>query len=623
MILVMFARCVLGLVVLCVGCGPRLVSRSDARLDSAVKPIDRDLSAGKIDEGIAAMLALDARARQRPGYASLVQKHEKRVRDEAGKRTKGAAFVLARDAKSAGFAIDAAAFGAAWAGELRPAIADAENANKPGTAAVLRAALANATGDANDAAEAKRAVGALREQYKLRVEVGGKGDVRGVQHAIASERIAIGRGDATITLGAVSDKKDQKRGRETVQVQQGTRKAENPKRADLEARVADHEDRIENLRMQKADEQQSPSRSQSSLEAFDYQIKVEQENLDEARRWLRDEPATIDEPNFVDIPFDVETHTLTLSRDVTIDVTAAWRGNLAQERTTVKAARSDKTNAANSGAGIKADPLQLPSIDAVMPDLDRETAKWITGALDKIAMHYYRTLIGEKGDDGLALAMVLAPEGGAYQAKNLEKTLRVPHADRLVLALDGRDRTKTVAATTKQPATSRPTPSTTTRPVAEKPAATPPATPTAPADPLRAKAGFALTIAPFTVKHAGKVVLAVDANGRLSSGTTEIAIVRSNGLIEDKQGKVMLAIDKQGDVWMPRQNAPVGKLSADKLVFQKSTMTLDASGHFVLTAPRETMRSEASIDKLDPSARSVTLLVAWLGAGKLALRKVR
>ena len=61
-----------------------------------------------------------------------------------------------------------------WVDELRPAIADATTKKKEGEGVVLRAALAIATGDASDQAQAKQALVALRAKYALALEVKGK-----------------------------------------------------------------------------------------------------------------------------------------------------------------------------------------------------------------------------------------------------------------------------------------------------------------------------------------------------------------------------------------------------------------------------------------------------------------
>jgi hypothetical protein len=652
-------------------CAPRYGGKSSrgSSSDAKLQSIGADFDQGRIDEGLTALLRLDARERESSAFRAFADKHEPQLRTEVERRASakawGSAFALASQAAPVFPAVGGKTteYGRAWADELRPAITEAEAKQRVASVVVLRAALAAATQDSAEAAKARQALGELRRQRRIQLELAATGKASGVQSALATnERFELGArrdGDrAVIKLGRTSDKKDVKRGQATAQVERGTRSVPNPARAQLEAVVADLEDRIENLQEQRTAEQSSPTRTQGNIDTFDYQIGVERDNLTEARQNVADTPATIEQPNLVDVPYEVETHTLTVSREVTLELTAPWAGDLAQQRTMIEVKRSDRANVANPSLGIARDPAELPSPDALASELDQATTAWLTTALDKVAIQYYRRLLVDNvNGDGLALATVLAPEALQRHASELDKTLHVPMADRLIAALAA-DRIQApfaelpkpndhVAATAAQPSAPTPTsaqpgstsrpgaqPASTSRPGAQpvstsRPGAQPatvsnsrPAPDAAPADSLRGKAGYKLTIAAIEIKRGTKVVLAVDASGKLMSGSVQIGVVRSNGLVEDTRGNAMLAIDKQGGVWLPRKTEVAGRHTGSKLTFNEgATLTLDASGHFQYSYGADKQTSEAVLSPSTAATKPLALVVAWLGVGKLGLRK--
>ncbi len=629
------------------------IARTKAKLvEQELKPIETAFAEGRFDDGVTGLAQLDAEKRKQPPVQAFVAKQEKRLRDELASRASrkewGRAYVLGSRAVTVFPALvdQVPEYGRHWTEVLRPAIADADKAKTDGTAVVLRAALAVVTGDANDRSQAKQALDQLRRKYALALEVKGGGDVARVKSALAADRrfdpSSTGRGRVTITLGAPTEVKSVAPGRESARVQKGMRTVENPDRARLQANLDDKEERLASLRQQKADEMQSPSRSRESVEGYDYQIEVAQGDVNDAREDLRAAPATIEQADFVDVPFDVETHTLTVAREVTVVVDAAWKGTLASQRETVKLAKSDKAHAANAAAGVGRDPVDLPSASSLGPELDRAAVTWLDGALKKVTGQYYRSLLGGMAEGpGVALVIALYPQGAnTNHVKQLEKATGVPMGPDLIDALANdklaaafevhvppASATKTAAKaqptpTTKKtqtptptqttPTTTKPTVSTTTKPIAQ---------PTASADPMLAKAGYALPIAPFTFTRAGKVVLDVARDGTLRSGPTTIGVLRPDGVIADPRGTIVLAIDKSGALWMPRQNASSGKLSSTSLSFDGGgTLTIDATGRVRMKNDRASQLSEAVLAPNTATVRRAAMLVAWLGVGKLGMR---
>ncbi len=641
-------------------------------VEKELAPIETAFADGRFDDGVTALIQLDAQTRKQPPVQAFVKKQEQRLRDElaarAGRKEWGRAFVLGSRAVIVFPAIadKLPEYARGWADELRPAIADADAKQKEGESVLRRAALAVATGDPNDLAQAKRALVALRAKYALALEVRGKGDVARVQSALASDdRFALSnanasRGKVIVTLGAPTENKTTSRGRESKQVQKGTRTVENPDYEAAQLNLKDKEDALANWKRQKADEMNSPTRTKESIEGYDYPIQVAQQDVDYAREDLQNTPTTIQEPNFVDVEFDVETHTLTVARDVSLDVSAAWKGDLTAQRENVKLATSDKAHAANSAAGVGRDPVELPAASALGPDLDRAVVKWLDGGLRKVTGQYYRSMLVDP-KLGLPLVVALYPQGTQPQhRKELEKTLGVPMADSLLDALahdklasvftepDGSkpaagvatasakatatapapapananpNSTKKTAAVVREPAAPAPKPSIATK---SRPSPEPAPAPAVPADPMLAKAGFALTIAPFTYQKNGKVVLQVSSDGTLTTGTTKIAVLRANGTVEDPQGKIVLAISKNGDVWMPRQQAPSGKLTSSTLSFDRgANVTIDTAGRVKINTNGVAKVSEAMISPNNAKVKASALVVAWLGVGKLGMRDAK
>ena len=83
----------------------------------------------------------------------------------------------------------------------------------------------------------------------------------------------------------------------------------------------------------------------------------------------------------------------------------------------------------------------------------------------------------------------------------------------------------------------------------------------------------------------------------------------------------MLAIDKSGALWMPRQNASSGKLSSTSLSFDGGgTLTIDATGRVRMKNDRASQLSEAVLAPNTATVRRAAMLVAWLGVGKLGMR---
>jgi hypothetical protein len=639
-------------------------------VEQELAPIETAFAEGRFDEGVTALVQLDAEKRQQPPVQAFVAKQEKRLRDElaarAGRKEWGRAFVLASRAKKMfpSIAGTVADYGRGWADVLRPAIAGADAKKNVGAVVVLRAALAAATGDPGELASAKQALAAVRMTHALALEVRGKGDLARIQAALAGDdRFALGSGNAsrgrvTITLGAPTDAKTMSRGRESARVQKGTRTVENPDRAGLQSELDYKEDILANWKRQKADEYNSPSRTKESIEGYDYPISVAQQDVDEARENLRDAPATIEVPNVVDVEFEVETHTLTVARDVTVDVDAPWKGGLAAQRENVKLARSDKAHAAHREAGVGRDPVELPGAAALGPDLDRAVVTWLGRALTQVAGQYYRSILtGTPEEQSVPLVVALYPHGARDgERKALETSLGVPMADSLIdalatgtlaLAFDEPDApTKTATKSLGTPAPGN-KPTTANTPVAGKPgkptpaiatspantpatgtstpaiATTPPMKPepAAPADPMLAKAGYALAIAPFTYRRDNNVVLEVSSDGTLKAGATTVAVLRANGTVEDPRGKIVLAIAKNGDVWMPRQTAPSGKLTTSSLAFDRgAAVTIDPAGRVKITMGSSAKVSQAVLAPNNAKVRPAALIVAWLGLGKLGVK---
>jgi hypothetical protein len=520
-----------------------------------------------------------------------------------------------------------------WGEELAPLLDAAEKARHDGAAMILRAAIVATIRkypESKDRAEELRtALDALRAKYRIALEIAGSDAVKAgfKDHT----RFALGKRAAqkiVVTLGKPTSKTERKVGQDSVRVEQGTKSVPNPARADLEARIADKEQEMQYRRDERQMEEQSPTRKDSNLEMIDYQISVVQGELDSLRQDLAGIPATLEEPNFVDVPFDVESHTLTVSREISIEVTAPWAGELAKVRTTATVNRVDTAHGANRSLGIKLDPVELPSADALIPELDTATVAQLRTTLDTVAAQYYRSLAAG-GDDGPALAIVLAPElASDADVDKVEQTTHVPYAHRVVhaLTIDRLTRPFTftpTAATTTTLAAAKPQPPT---PASASKAPSPAKATSTPAhvDPLRAKAGYAWKLGTFDFKRGGAAVVSVDASGAITATTsgkrsTVVGVLRPNGIVEDRAGKAFLAIDAKGNVWDPTRTDPIGKYANDKLAFTDgATLAVEARGHVTHTYGGKTRVTEASVSVRAP--RPAALVVAWLAMGALGLK---
>jgi hypothetical protein len=119
-------------------------------------------------------------------------------------------------------------------------------------------------------------------------------------------------------------------------------------------------------------------------------------------------------------------------------------------------------------------------------------------------------------------------------------------------------------------------------------------------------------------------VLQVSSDGTVTTGTTKVAVLRANGTVEDPQGKIFLAISKNGDVWMSRQQAPSGKLTRSGLSFDGGTnLSIDGKGRVKIETNGDAKVSEAVVSPNNAKVKPIALVVAWLGVGKLGLRNAK
>ncbi len=645
----------------------RGVDPADQRMQAAIaalraklEPVDGLVAAGDIDGAMFLLASFTGHERARPEYVEVAGRHQSRVEQELQRRIAakayGRAYVLASLTNTVfeGTKPRVAELGRTWADELRPAIGRAEGERRAATALVLRAALAAATLDKAEAQAVVGAIDALVAERRLTVTLGAGVGAR-TRAAITDHRHFMVGGarsmeGLSLELGKASGATQVERGKESVSVQRGTRSVPNPARAEIEDRIRASEEEIEFRRNEIETENQSPSRSQSSIDTSNYQIEVAQGQLEDARQDLASTPATIEEPSFVDVPVDVETHTLTVSRTVTLVVAAPWAGELARQRETIAVERSDRATAGNRSLGVAADPVKLPAVSELEPDLDQATAVWLQNALDKVATRYVRELAVRDPKDGAALAIVLAPADAASTALEAE---RVPYAGRMIMALPEITKGTTSPFKPVMSRASRPGPEArsatpaTSAPVgrlaptsgpgravgqARPPTVTPsprpdaPRQPSSPHDPLLAKAGYRWTIGPFDIKRGGQVVASVLANGSLvwkSPQPRVIAVFKPGGIVEDPSGKATLVVGAKGDVWMAGGRSSTGRLTARELSFAGgSTLTMDRTGRLTIMNQGKKMVSAAAVTPTRAPAQLV-LLTGWLAAGAFSFQAQR
>jgi hypothetical protein len=639
---------VLGAAVCVASCGPPAGGQSTTML----RPADASFRAGKIDDGVHQFASVKA-SLPPAAVRDFVAKHEPEVLAEIDARDKrgahGAAFVLASEAAAA-FGSPAATakrdeVGTRWSSDLKAAIAKHEQASEPATAVLLRTALAAVTHDSADLDGAQRALLDLAGKHRLGVEA--RGDAAKLSPMLARDhrfdpagRDAVERVQVMLKLGQPTSKTDVKRQKKSKQVEQGTRAVANPDRAKIEDEIAGHEDRLADLREQKQAEQESPTRSEASLEGFDQQIGVEQEQLDQARQDLQQTPTTTDEANVVDFDYEVEVHTLTVSRDVELEAKFTSGGQPVVLRDTVRVAKEDTAHEAYPEIGLAKDGVSLPDQRAVMPELDQALEKWSARAASTIYDAYRRRLLTGSGARGELLALYASLGAGAIdpaQATELEKLTGVPRPERLLAALDqGQLQTVFEATQATQPATSRakspggtPKQSQTERvasrpePVATKqePVATKQEPVAVKADPdsdaVRAKAGRSLTITAFEIRRGAKVIVLVDRDGTLQSHGRATGVWQKTGVLEDAKGRAIVAVDKRGVVWTNEHGAKqAAQLKSGTLVLENGiTLAIDGAGNVVLTRGKEREISKETI--VPASHQDLVLLVAMLATGEL------
>jgi tetratricopeptide (TPR) repeat protein len=185
---------------------------------------------------------------------------------------------------------------------------------------------------------------------------------------------------------------------ESVRYQSGTKQVKNPfydsRLRDLESeeknltRVQNDVTRLESdvdrYRNNVASEGPSPntstgaeqnlSRALSSLERERDKLIRQRDRVQQARERLADEPQTKEEAVYSELDYEVETHTMTSTAAVGIEVEHADERKDIERRVVVAANASDTTHGAYPVAGVSANPLDLPSKSGLESTLLPEAA---------------------------------------------------------------------------------------------------------------------------------------------------------------------------------------------------------------------------------------------------------
>lgn len=643
--------CILALVAV-IGCATGRGAGGGRPSDAELARADKAFAAGKFDDGLplvaSARARLGARDRQLVAFG---KKYEPVLLAEADRRAKGkhfgGAYLIARQVStlfgSSTGAARATTYADAWRGELAAGAERAASAGHHGTEVIYRAALAAISPDGAAAEAATRAAAALRDKHRLALQLQAKGDATRMTAGFAGDPRFAGGSDAAdtvvlaVSVGAQTSRTDVRTTRETIAVDGGTQTVDNPAYADAQAAVAQHEDQIKYLQEQREAEEQSPTRDQSSLDNFDYQISNEQADLDAANDNLAATPPTIDQATTVDREYPVEIHTLVVSRDVKADARFTGGGKPVARAETVSIKREDRAHAAEGELGLDRDPVELPSAQSLTGELDAAVATWLGTALDDVYTAYReRLLAGGDRSEGLALYVALDPAHvPANVAGELAGALGVPTPDRLLAALaDGRvaegfDGMPTGAGQEVAPAIADAAPAPTTKP---RPAPTTTATtatttatatkakPSPPAaDPLAGKAGHALKLTAFEIQRAGKAIVSVAKDGTFTSGTTPLGVWQRDGTLIDSAQRLVYAIDNTGKVWVTSKHpTAVVTLAKGKVVADNGIeLSFDKTGHVVATTRRGVLVSEEVISPLSATKYDLALVVAFLAYPKL------
>ncbi len=281
----------------------------------------------------------------------------------------------------------------------------------------------------------------LRAKHRLTVAFSDGGGARAhlgaIEGTLDSRFVRTGgiaKVDVSVTLGREESGVDVTSRNEVQQYENGTRSVENPERVAIEEEVAGYREEIA-----KQDEEIAyyleRGDQPNDVEYHRDQKKSAQDNLDFALSRLESEPVTIEEPNYEEYTYAIETHTLWLERDVQVSVGLDGPGSPIKERFGAKAA--DDTYGDHPQIGLSRDPLQLPAVGALRPELD---AKIIGFASQAVLRSYdtYRARVlaqasGGKRREGLALYVLLS--GSAADAKalaELEGLTEIPNLGALV-----------------------------------------------------------------------------------------------------------------------------------------------------------------------------------------------
>ncbi|MEZ4404433.1 MAG: hypothetical protein R3B06_30720 [Kofleriaceae bacterium] len=620
-------------------------------IEAELAVAERAFADGQVDQGMAAFAKAKAYDPAHPSIARFVGAQAGQVIKEADARAAkgavGAAYVLAHTSAglfdSPALAGKATALAATWADALAAKVAAATQQRRPGTAVIARAALAAL--DPAQVAAAEEAYAALTRQYRLGVALKGRGDAaRATALVSLDDRFdAVAKGtldrlDVTVTVGPPTDRVDVTEATLSQRIEQGTRAAPNPARVDLEQQAQNIETEMTTTREFREMENQSPSRSQGSIETYDYELEVAQGRLDQVRAELAQTPMTIEEPNYVDYAYAVETHTLVVAREVTVEVRFASGGPAVPLRQVVAVQVSDTANAAHPQLALPRKRARLPAPTALAGDLDKEIASWLAGQLRAVHTTYRDRLLAAAQDRTEGLALYLALGAGAVPAPiahELATALDVPAVDALVAGLVAHalatvyeaprvaaaPRVEAAAPSTPRPG-SKPGPGRVTPPPTGPAPSDRPEAPAPAPDPLAAKAGYKLAIGALAYERAGVARLRVDRDGGLFNGKTQIGTWRADGTLVGRDGRLAMAIDPRGGIWSATRSAPrkLGTLSKRRIVFDDgAVVSLDRAGHVDLVNGQQ---HKVSVEVLVSRARSqeLALLVAVTGVGLLRMQ---
>jgi hypothetical protein len=164
--------------------------------------------------------------------------------------------------------------------------------------------------------------------------------------------------------------------------------------------------------------EQNLSRAQSQLQRERENLIRQRERVQRARERLADEPPTRDEPVYSELEYLVETHVMTASATVSLEVEHDDSRPEITRRVVVQSEASDETHNAFPTANLSADPLDLPDRARLESELPARAAGAAGAAIEASFGSWREALLARalaepddaKKTDLLAIYVVTDPE---------------------------------------------------------------------------------------------------------------------------------------------------------------------------------------------------------------------